>query len=507
MGFTTCLRFLYLHAMRKTVACFLVLSLISLTASAQKQGNIWYFGDSAGVDFNSGSPVALTDGQTYLHPINNDHNEGTSVICDSSGSLLFYLNGEKVWNKNHQLMPNGNGLLGGLSSTHAAFALPKPGNSNVFYLFTTDAFYPNQLQNGFRYSVIDMCLDNGLGDIELGNKNILLLDTVAEKITVVNHANGIDYWIITHKYWSDAFYSFLLTANGVEDTVISSIGSVHQNGLDSTDTFSAIGQMKASPDGTKIALVFSNTNPAVAELFDFDNTTGVLSNPINLQTDTTSNSNIYGVSFSPDNSKLYISAGGKAKIYQHDLFAGGGVPDSIINSKTLIASLTDGTSHSLQLGPDGKIYAARFGKDFLAVINNPNAVGSACGFQDNAISLNVKFCSLGLPNFIDSYNYGNGLVDCSTGLNESSRESALFFYPNPFYDRTTIEFVISITGQVTLDIYDLMGVKVASLYDNEAQEGRVNKVNFESANLSGGIFFYVLRANEESHIGRMVLMK
>ncbi|MFH1319917.1 MAG: gliding motility-associated C-terminal domain-containing protein [Bacteroidota bacterium] len=375
---------------------------------AQKQGNIWYFGDGAGLDFNSGVPVALTDGQTYFADF---HNEGTAVISDSSGSLLFYSNGEKVWNRYHQVMPNGNGLLGHLSSTHAAFIVPKPGSEILFYLFTSDSYYQNDLKNGFRYSIINMCLDNGQGDIVPGTKNILLLDTVAEKISAIKHANNIDYWVITHKYFSDAFYAFLLTSNGIEDTVITYIGSVHEENCIPPSpnlTRAAIGQIKASPDGTKLALVNTNTCTNISELFDFDKSTGIVSNIIDLNTN---DEGWYGLTFSPDNTKLYKTHLSETRIiYQYDLSAGGGHPDSIINSENLISFMSTGgvgAAHSLQIGPDGKIYVARGDKNFIAVINNPNFYGAACNFEDSAVYLNGKICSYGLPNFIDNYDYSS----------------------------------------------------------------------------------------------------
>jgi hypothetical protein len=67
---------------------------------SQNQANIWYFGSFAGVDFNSGSPVSLSDGAMTT-------NEGCATICDSEGELLFYTDGTKVYNKNHSIMPNG----------------------------------------------------------------------------------------------------------------------------------------------------------------------------------------------------------------------------------------------------------------------------------------------------------------------------------------------------------------------------------------------------------------
>ena len=105
----------------------------------------------------------------------------------------------EVWNKNHQVMPNGNGLLGNFSSTQSSLIVAQPGSSRYFYIFTTDDFYEDGLQYGFRYSVVDICFDNGLGDVLSDQKNIKLLDTVAEKLTAVKHINGNDFWIIVHK--------------------------------------------------------------------------------------------------------------------------------------------------------------------------------------------------------------------------------------------------------------------------------------------------------------------
>ena len=100
-------------------------------AFSQKEANIWYFGDHAGLDFNSGVPVALTDSQMFTH-------EGCAVLSNSAGQLLFYTDGKTIWNKNHQVMMNGTGLMGDFSSTQSAIIVPKPSSSTLFYVFTTD---------------------------------------------------------------------------------------------------------------------------------------------------------------------------------------------------------------------------------------------------------------------------------------------------------------------------------------------------------------------------------
>lgn len=454
----------------------------------QKQGNIWYFGNHAGLDFNSGVPVALSDGATYND--NYPHSEGTAVISDSSGSLLFYTNGQKIWNKNHTVMPNGDSLLGNLSSTQAALIVPKPGSSQLFYVFTTDGFYQNNLQYGFRYSIVDICLDNGLGDVITNEKNILLLDTVAEKLTAVRHSNGTDYWIITHKFFSDAFYSYLLTSAGIVDTVVTHIGSIHQEhcGFSVQPTRSALGWLKASPDGTKLACVNGQTCLKISELFDFNKTTGVVSNVLQLYTDSIAVA-LYGVSFSPDNSKLYISSQiNHDRIYQYDLSSGN--PTVIVNSKTIVAdhsSLGGPFYMAMVLGPDGKLYIAERNQTHLGGINFPNLAGTNCNYVDAAVQLSGS-CSFGLPNFIDFYNYSNTIYNCETSIDEESTFHKALSYPNPFNDQLT--FVALDKELTTVVLYNFYGQQVL-------QQTFIKSTTINTEQLEYGIYFYQLRNSKK----------
>ncbi|QQS28670.1 MAG: hypothetical protein IPM47_17755 [Sphingobacteriales bacterium] len=138
-------------------------------AFAQKETNFWYFGAYAGVSFDSGSPVAVTDGILST-------NEGCATISDSDGQLLFYTSGNRVFNRNHIQMPNGFGLAGDASSSQAAVIAPLPGSNTIYYIFTVDE-EGNSL--GFRYTIIDLSLAGGLGDVVM--KNVLLLTPVSEK--------------------------------------------------------------------------------------------------------------------------------------------------------------------------------------------------------------------------------------------------------------------------------------------------------------------------------------
>ncbi len=154
---------------------------------AQKEANIWYFGEKAGLDFTAGNPVPLSDGQM-------DTQEGCSSISSANGNLLLYTDGVIVWNHEHDTMPNGTGLLGQSSSTQSAIIVPFPGTNNKLFVFTVDWDASNPIggANGLRYSLVDMNLEGGLGDIVASEKNIELLAPVSEKVTAVNHSNGID---------------------------------------------------------------------------------------------------------------------------------------------------------------------------------------------------------------------------------------------------------------------------------------------------------------------------
>jgi gliding motility-associated-like protein len=351
----------------------LFIILFSTLASSQEAG-VWYFGQNAGLKFNpDGTVVALTDGQMNT-------NEGCATISDPNGNLLFYTNGVTVWNKAHQIMINGTGLLGNPDSTQSAVIVPKPGSSSLFYIFTTDAFAN---ANGLRYSIVDMNLNVGLGGVT-DSKNILVYTPTLEKISIVKHSNGIDYWVVTHGN-NNIFYSHLLNASGLNTAPVSSV-----IGIDSSEFLGySIGYMKISPDGKKLAICHSD----ILQLLDFNDSNGVVSNVQNIYL----GSQLYGVEFSPDSKLVYVTdTASQTKMVQFNLAA-----SNIADSAFIL--YTGGLSPvALQLAPNGKIYVADFGFDSLGVIDNPNSVGSSCNLQMSAVDLAGKTSLSGLPSFVQS---------------------------------------------------------------------------------------------------------
>ena len=341
---------------------------------AQNEANIWYFGYNAGIDFNSGSAVPLTDGQLIS-------TEGCATICDYTGKLLFYTNGSTIWNAKHEIMPNGTGLLGHESSSQSSIIIKKPMSSTIYYVFTVDAMGSDL--KGLNYSEVDISLQGGLGDVN-ANKNISVVDSTSESITAIAHSNGIDFWIVTHIFNTNAFECYLLTSNGLsKNPVLNNIGNI----------VGGTGYLKASVDGSKIEMACLN----YVSLFDFDNTTGVISNLRNIN----GFIDAYGVEFSPNGKILYVTISDiPSLLYQYDLLAE--TQDAINTSRVYLGKSTN-FGGALQLAPDGKIYQSHSISQQIGVIENPNTLGVGCNYKADGFTLGgTAKCAWGLPNFLNS---------------------------------------------------------------------------------------------------------
>ena len=364
---------------------------LSLTCSSQNQNNVWYFGDHAGLSFNTVPPATLNDG-VFTHA------EGVASICDINGNLLFFTNGLDVWNANRVRMPNGFGLLGNSSSTQVLI-MPKPGNCNIYYIFTVPA---QSFTGPFCYTVVDMSLNSGLGDVS--SKNNVLRTGVTERVTGTLKSNGVDYWVVTQELGSNAFLAYSLTSTGINPIpVVSNAGIANLTASD------VLGYMKISSNGAKLATACLYGHGR-SQLFDFANSTGIVSNGIILNSDQVG----YGVEFSPDNSKLYFAtANAPFIITQYNLLAGSAVAISNSGVEIVNQYIVNGVPQyggALQLGPDNKIYVCRLTKAFLDVIDQPNLLGAACNYTFNGIDLNGHKCQVGLPNGIKNY----GTISCPT---------------------------------------------------------------------------------------------
>jgi gliding motility-associated-like protein len=379
-----------------------------------KEAYNWFFGEYAALNFETAPPTAITGSQMTS-------SEGTGTISDADGNLLFYTDGGSVWNKNHEIMENGDGLLGvyifdmgpdlppsvANTTTQNGLIIPVPGNTNKYYIFCQIA----ENGNGLTYSEVDMSLDGGLGGIT-ATKNVLLSTYAGETMTAVHHSDGESIWFITQtgNYFNEQneFHAYLISPEGINTAPVISVAGAEGHG-------GILAQIKASPDGSKLALTesilaFIFDFPTQCQVFDFDATTGMVSNAIDL-------TGIYntvlswdgGVEFSPNNRFLYIAGhpitDPISNLYQVDLLAG--------NAAAIIASAVIVNQNEyngvLQVGPDGKIYIETEVLQevpTLGVINYPNNKGVACGYESgtvNGVDLGQRLANSSLPSFIQSY--------------------------------------------------------------------------------------------------------
>lgn len=80
-------------------------------------------------------------------------------------------------------------------------------------------------------------------------------------------------------------------------------------------------------------------------------------------------------------------------------------------------------------------------------------------------------------------------------------------YPNPFNPSTVISFDLPYESNVSLNIYDLSGRRIAELISNQFMTADYHKVTMNGANLSSGVYFYELRTAKEVQTGKMTLVK
>ncbi|MBA2407295.1 MAG: T9SS type A sorting domain-containing protein [Chitinophagales bacterium] len=493
---------------------------------AQNRSNVWelsyqLFVPDCGLDFSSGSP------DTFSVWRNLDFFNTNASICDTTGQILFYTNGQWIANRDDDTLMNSEQFNpgwatdtfyssgGGLGFEQGAIGLPDPGDSSSYYLFyiTTEWYY--HVDEGLyddqpfhlSYSKIKMSLDNGLGGIPNGMKNVYAIeDTLWQgRITACKHANGRDWWIISHKHKSDKFYIVLVSSEGVSPPLEQSIGDTlteyyNYNGF-IVDTDNA-GQACFSPDGTHYAFVDFLWN---VYLFDFDRCTGTLSN---FRKDSIgcldeSLCVTLGCSFSPNSRYLYVNT--YQRIFQYDLEA-----MDFASSRVQVATVDSfgfpyiGYFFINQLAPDNKIYLGSWnGIEALHVIDQPDSPGVACDVVQHGLVLPTWSSSV--PNFP---NYDLGALPgspCDTvyTTNDTQITDHVFrFYPNPA--SKWLNIVYNLKDDALFELFDLYGRKVAAVSLYNYFKNRTLDVS----GLSEGVYAYSIRSkNTVLQNGKLAVVK
>lgn len=399
-------------------------------------------GNNVGVNFTSGSPVP------FATTINTS--EGSASVADvSTGALLFYTDGRTVWNNTGATMPGGVSIVpySTSSSTQGALIVTSISDPNQYYIFSLEEVTFSGAFCRLNYTLVDMTLAGGLGDVVAGSAGLPVADNLGEKLTAIPGDN-CNIWVVTHRRDSTKFLAFEITAAGLNPTpVVSTVGGIVTSG--SYGSY-GIGVMKASPNNRKVVTCSYNPGSTTAvgcELYDFNPTTGVFSNCIRLD----SLNDHYGAEFSPDNTKLYagdVSSG--CTIYQYDITLG--TDAAIRASQTSVAS---GSGYpQMDLAPDGKIYFPSLSSSGdLDCFSTPNGTGPGSGFLSNAVVVAPGSTVFGMPNLVVSteQTIHNDSIICADTITIFPHVTGTAYV---WYDGSTASsHIITDTGRYWVAIY------------------------------------------------------
>lgn len=421
-------------------------------------------------------------------------------ICDTLGNLLFYTNGTYIANRNHDTLHNSkdynSGYLTdvyyegiGLGMPQGAIVLPLPEHDKRYLIVymsgeeiePPSGYYVTGLD--LRYSEVDMNLDSGLGGIATDKKKqVLVSDTMTYgQLTACKHANGRDWWIISHEYYTNRYYKFLLAPDSILGPYSQYIGSAYR--------VLYFGMNVFSPDGSKLVHIGQSDT---LDIFDFDRCTGELSNNISFKLPDSIQSN--SCAFSSNGRFLYAAT--LLNVFQYDMWA-----NDIEASVTNVAEYADTVTGFprwfglMQLAPDNKIYISTYsGSTFLHVIDQPDSLGVACNVIQSGIML-PSYNSLSLPNFP---NYDLGALqgsDCDTlylGNVSTTEKNATFrISPNPVSDWLNIVYATDEDG--VLNLLDVNGRRVADVSLFNYFKNRLLNVS----QLPAGVYLAVVTQNGE----------
>ncbi len=396
--------------MSRLLLIIVLISFASISIAQNPRLGNWCCGWNEGLDFSTFPPTKTFSAVQTT--------EGTTQISNLNGNLICYFYSGTVYNRNHQVMSNGTGIkdIGGLCQ--GSIVVPKPESDTQYYLFTSD-------YNGgtgwidVYYSIIDMSLQSGLGEVT--TKNILLRQSVSTGIAATHHSNGKDVWLVLQGGTNSNYYAYQITANGITSAVVSSLFTPH------TQYYA-----KFSPTGNHYATWIEeiNYNWVKTTILNFNKSSGILTENFDIV-----DAANYAFSFSPDGTKFYFS--GEEHFQQYDV------------TSREITNLSTNHYSTLQLASDGRIYLAGGSatNPILSVISEPNQSGIAC----NLVLLNIQFNQFfyHFPTFIESNPQCPTLAGLYTINNTQPTASRNF---NSFTDAVEALKCGGISDAVTFDV-------------------------------------------------------
>jgi hypothetical protein len=479
------------------------LCLLGSSLLGQKEDYVWILGHSnesvtpkkpyGGInlvfDENGGVDTVYT-------PRKIAFNWANASICDSEGNLLFFTNGKNVFNRSNRAMKNGDGLgeehwSSGNAMLQGFMALPFPGHTNQYMIIHSNWEWrnvqegPTPIAYNLKYTIVDMHLDNGMGDVVEKNVVVSNEEHSIGGLTACRHANGRDWWVLKPGFDVDktVIQTYLLDPTGLRHVASQFFPDrpFKHKRIVALTTF--------SPDGNYFILsqMWSIYESRYMQVFYFDRCTGTFT--IRETIEEQENGLWNDVVGSPNSRFLYNIQ--DTSIYQYDLTA-----DTIAKSKVLVAEY-DGFVDRFatyfncpELGPDGKIYInTPSNSHYFHVIEEPDVQGLGCDVRQHSFRL-PAFNIRTMPNFP---HFRLGKLEgspCDTLISSSTMTfevGALRIHPNPASDYLVMELPEFMQGEVSATLTSQHGTEVLRM-DISGDEERI-----DVSGIPAGVYILTIR--------------
>jgi hypothetical protein len=135
--------------------------------------------------------------------------------------------------------------------------------------------------------------------------------------------------------------------------------------------------------------------------------------------------------------------------------------------------------------------------------NGTSSEKRSYSFTDNNVINGTFTYRLKQIDFNGMYEYSN---EIEVTVNAPDKYSLNQNYPNPFNPGTSIEFQLPQKSFVTLKVYNILGVEIATLVNEEKPAG-IHKINFNASELSSGMYIYKISAGKFEKTMKMLLLK
>ncbi len=381
--------------------CFILMAHTGFSQNLQRYN--WYFGNSTqAIRFNrtSAKPVLVTKAIPF-------GTGGSATASDpSNANLLFYTDGQLVYDAAHSQMPAGSGLNANSSANQPVAICPVPGAASInkYFIFTNTANFTTG--GSISVSVVDMGLfgnaafpSPALGDLESKNQPVPGLAARSEAMSIVPHANGTDFWLLTQQVSSQNFSATLINAASYTGTFV----TTNTSGLALPTTAANFSYHTGK---NKVAVSAQDTNTD-AIILDFNPNTGVFAFDryiFNSGLPTVTSQSIYDIEWSITGDFLYLSRFGEpgvaANLLQYDYQ----------NPATTLTSVLPAPvfrSFGVQMGPDSLIYhlyqSVSGGPVLLGTISKPDTIASQVNYKSAQLTA-TSFAGNQFPAFAPKSN-------------------------------------------------------------------------------------------------------